>query len=525
MAATGYTPISLYYSTTASAVPTAGNLANGELALNIADMKLYAKNSSGTVTLLASNASTTGVDSLSFGSTGLTPSTATTGAITVAGTLNVANGGTGLTSLTANRIPYGNGTSAFQSSANLSFDGNALSVSSTGGATQLNLTDSTSNIGLNANPATGGGFYISNTRVGAPTYIRTSNASSSDVTAIYISSAGNIAMGTLTADSKLRVLDSSGNGLRIGYLAGSLNYNLYDASIHQFRSVNGSTSYVTMDGTGLGIGTSSPSEKLQIDSGNIRLQGTNPGQILFFSTGNGVSQNATLAVQNDGATTNTGEFRFSTKNQGGTLAERFRFGASGQFGIGGANYGSSGQVLTSSGSGSAPTWASPAGGGSMIYISTTTASGSTNVDITGFDSTYDTYIIECPNISTSTSITLGGRFFNSGTIATGTYRNTLVAGASSNQTQTYINLSMGNNFASGITSPIRVIIQRNPNNGKSDASWTFGWTEGSGYYWAGIGMSIYQTDITLSGFRFFDSYAGAANCISGTFKLYGIKKS
>ena len=97
MAASGYTPISLYYSTTAAAVPTAGNLANGELGLNIADMKLYAKNGSGVVTLLASNASTTGVDSISFGSTGLTPSTATTGVVTVAGTLAIANGGSGQT--------------------------------------------------------------------------------------------------------------------------------------------------------------------------------------------------------------------------------------------------------------------------------------------------------------------------------------------------------------------------------------------------------------------------------------------
>ena len=123
MAATGYTPISLYYSTTASAVPTAGNLANGELALNTADMKLYAKNSSGVVTLLASNAATTGVDSLSFGSTGLTPNTATTGAITVAGTLNVANGGTGQTSFTAGTVLYGNGTSGISASSNLFFDG------------------------------------------------------------------------------------------------------------------------------------------------------------------------------------------------------------------------------------------------------------------------------------------------------------------------------------------------------------------------------------------------------------------
>ena len=54
MSAAGYTPISLYHSTTASAVPTAGNLAPGELGLNIADMKLYCENSSGVVTLLAS---------------------------------------------------------------------------------------------------------------------------------------------------------------------------------------------------------------------------------------------------------------------------------------------------------------------------------------------------------------------------------------------------------------------------------------------------------------------------------------
>ena len=44
------------------------------------------------------------------------------------GTLPVANGGTGLASLTAGYIPYGNGTSAFNSSANLYFDGNNLGL-------------------------------------------------------------------------------------------------------------------------------------------------------------------------------------------------------------------------------------------------------------------------------------------------------------------------------------------------------------------------------------------------------------
>jgi len=56
-----------------------------------------------------------GVTTIDFGSTGLTPATATSGAVTVAGTLAVANGGTGITS-------FGTGVATFlgtPSSANL----------------------------------------------------------------------------------------------------------------------------------------------------------------------------------------------------------------------------------------------------------------------------------------------------------------------------------------------------------------------------------------------------------------------
>ena len=100
MAATGYTPISLYYSTTAAAVPVNTNLVNGELAINITDGKLYFKNNSGVVTLLAQSSTSAPVTTFSAGTTGFTPSTATSGAITLAGTLNVANGGTGVTTST-----------------------------------------------------------------------------------------------------------------------------------------------------------------------------------------------------------------------------------------------------------------------------------------------------------------------------------------------------------------------------------------------------------------------------------------
>jgi CHAD domain-containing protein len=58
-----------------------------------------------------------GVSTISFGSTGLTPSTATSGAVTVAGTLAVANGGTGLTAGTSGGILAYTATGTLASSA------------------------------------------------------------------------------------------------------------------------------------------------------------------------------------------------------------------------------------------------------------------------------------------------------------------------------------------------------------------------------------------------------------------------
>ena len=120
MAATNFTPISLYYTTTAAATPSAGNLVAGELALNTTDEKLYFKNAAGTVKLLASNAGASGtVTSVAatvpsiFSIAGSPITSSGTLAMTYSGTaLPVANGGTSLTTLTANNVILGNGASA-----------------------------------------------------------------------------------------------------------------------------------------------------------------------------------------------------------------------------------------------------------------------------------------------------------------------------------------------------------------------------------------------------------------------------
>ena len=60
-------------------------------------------------------------------------------------------------------------------------------------------------------------------------------------------------------------------------------------------------------------------------------------------------------------------------------AERLRIGSAGQIGIAGANYGTSGQVMTSQGASAAPQWADAGGGAWEKLGSGSATSGSTSV--------------------------------------------------------------------------------------------------------------------------------------------------
>ena len=167
MAQAGFTPISLYYSTTASAAPIAGNLVAGELALNTNDGKLYFKNSSNVVTLLAQSSAASPVTTFSAGTTGFTPNSATSGAVTLAGTLITSNGGTGLTSYTAGDLPYyATGTAL----SKLGIGTNGQILTSTGSAPQWSTlsgvavtTLSFGSTGLTPSTATSGAITVAGT--------------------------------------------------------------------------------------------------------------------------------------------------------------------------------------------------------------------------------------------------------------------------------------------------------------------------------------------------------------------------
>ena len=134
----------------------------------------------------------------------------------------------------------------------------------------------------------------------------------------------------------------------------------------------------------MSLGTSSSaSSKFNISHGNelaLYTSGPYNYQAKFEST----DAEAAIVIEdvNSGSNYNrigviTNDMTFITNNN-----ERLRINSNGAFGLGGANYGSSGQVLTSQGSGSAVQWASVSAGGQVRQTIQATKSDTASYTVT-----------------------------------------------------------------------------------------------------------------------------------------------
>ena len=314
MSQVGFTPIQLYRSATPGAVPLAGNLAPGELAINTADQKLFFENASGTV-----------VASVPFNTTGI---------------LGVANGGTGTaTTFTTGSVVFAGASGVYsQDNASLFWDdtnnrlgvGTAaptapLEVSQTGAPTAaIQITSSGSNPYMAFTDALGSAAIASG---GGTLYLRSGGTGAVN-NRVYIVSSGNVGIAAASPPQKLTL--GTGNiqladtfslvwGGTANYITGS------NASNYLALATSSAERMRITDAGNVGIGTTSPGYKLDVSAtGNISGQFKTSGSINALFLADAGTTAETLYIGTVG-----NDFRVVTASN-----ERMRITAAGNVGIG-----------------------------------------------------------------------------------------------------------------------------------------------------------------------------------------------
>ena len=221
-----------------------------------------------------------GVTTFSAGTTGLTPSTATSGGIVLGGTLNAAsggtgantltgyvygngtgamtasttipttalsgvlsvpNGGTGQSSFTSGYVLYGNGTSSLSSSANMTFNGTTLTLAND--ASISGLTVGQGKTSGNQNTAVGTRVLSNDTSIGGNTGVGfqalINNTTGTSNTAI--------GAGTLSSNT------NGNNNTAVGDNAGTSNSGSNNTFIGSNAGSQSSASYNTFVGNAAGL--------------------------------------------------------------------------------------------------------------------------------------------------------------------------------------------------------------------------------------------------------------------------------
>ena len=251
-----------------------------------------------------------GVASFSAGTTGLTPNTATTGNVTLGGTLATTNGGTNLTSFTANGLVYASSTSALATGSAFTFDGTNVSTTGQLISTRTGTAaDASGQIYLNG--AISNRIEWNTAGTGTPAF-------------------------TTRSDGVKALLYPAISGSQVDYAIGISAATLWSSipvasSSFFFKWYGGETEVASLDGTGAFTAAS------------------------FAGAGTGLTGTASsLSIGGNAATATT------STNLAGGAASQLAY----QTGSGATSFianGTAGQVLTSAGA-SAPTWSGISGG-------------------------------------------------------------------------------------------------------------------------------------------------------------------
>ena len=186
-------------------------------------------------------------------------------------------------------------------------------------------------------------------------------ASNLRVDSIVPTTSGNVSIGTATGG--VTIPGDLG-------VAGTLTYedvtNIDSVGVITARGgirigATGANTLISGTATGIGIGEDSPDSLLHIGKGT----NADDGAVALTIGGSSVNtRQSTITKNNVGSGDRALEIRAATGGSDETIkffsdatTERLRIGSAGQLGIGGANYGTDGQVLTSKGASAAIQWA------------------------------------------------------------------------------------------------------------------------------------------------------------------------